>query len=119
MRLHTEPRDSIYVGLTRHDRSYGSDVAFYFIANRRSATKWEQFDPGVQSSAPIQQAMVRELRTAKPKAVVLESTWDAMREPNDSAVSSGVTILDDFIGETFAPAATFGPDAVLLARPSP
>lgn len=42
-----------------------------------------------------------------------------MREPNDSAVSSGVTILDDFIGETFAPAATFGPDAVLLARPSP
>jgi hypothetical protein len=118
VRLHTEPQDPIYVGLTRHDRAYGSDVAFYFIANRPSATKWAQFDPWLQSSAPTQQEMVRELRAARPKVIVLVSTWDDVREANDSAISSGVTILDDYIKNTFTSAATFGPDAVLLARPT-
>lgn len=41
--------------------------------------------------------MVSELEGRKPRFVVLESDWDNVKEPNGSALSGGVTILDDYI----------------------
>jgi hypothetical protein len=52
---------------------------------------------GLQTTAPIQNEMVSELEGRKPRIVVLESDWDNVKEPNGSARSGGVTILDDYI----------------------
>jgi hypothetical protein len=43
--------------------------------------------------------------------------WDDQREPNDSALSSGVTLLDDYIRQAYQPVATFGVNTVLRLKP--
>ena len=104
----TEPGTPLFVGLGRHDKILENDVLFYFLADRPSVTKWHHMDPGVQTTEPIQRAMVAELRAKLPPFVVLDTTWDGVHEPNDSAISSGVTILDDYIRCAFRPVEIFG-----------
>jgi hypothetical protein len=111
----TSPNAPIFVGLARHDKIFANDVLLYFAVNRKSATKWHHFDPGLQTSYSIQQEMVAELRRAKPKLIVLEARWTDAQEPNDSANSSGVTLLDDYIKSAFKPVAWFGRNTVLQA----
>jgi hypothetical protein len=60
--------------------------------------------------------MVAELLRAKPKLIVITAIEIDPREPNDSALSSGVTVLDDYLRQTFEPIATFGPNTVLQRR---
>jgi 4-amino-4-deoxy-L-arabinose transferase-like glycosyltransferase len=109
----TTPTDYIFVGNGRHDKLVVNDVAFYFLTGRRSASKWYQFDPGLQTSSAIQREIVAELSNKCPHYIVLESQWDSLKEPNRSSASSGVTILDDYIRANFTPAATFGTVRVL------
>jgi len=112
---HTAIYEPIFIGLSRHDKILANDVLLYFAINRRSATKWHHFDPGLQTSYLIQQEMVQELQRTKPKLIVLETKWADAHEPNDSANSSGVTLLDKYIEASFKPVAWFGPNTVLQA----
>jgi hypothetical protein len=97
VRQHTRPGERIYAGLTRHDKIFGNDVFFYFAVNRLPATHWHHFDPGLQNRADIQAAMIRDLESTRPRYAMLESTWDDIAEPNESALRSGVTLLDDYL----------------------
>lgn len=109
----TTPADPIFVGNGRHDKLFINDIAFYFLAGRVPATKWYQFDPGLQTKAQLQREMVGELSRRCPPFIVLESEWDKMEEANASAVSSGVTILDDYLRTHFTLAARFGSIRIL------
>jgi 4-amino-4-deoxy-L-arabinose transferase-like glycosyltransferase len=113
LQAHTRPGEFVYVGLGRHDKVFINDVALYFLADLRSATKWHQFDPGLQTSARIQREMIDELKRNRPSYVVLESQWDGVLEPNASAQSSGIVLLDDYIRRNFHLVATFGAVSVL------
>jgi hypothetical protein len=104
---HTLPTDRIFVGLPRHDQIVANDIAFYFVAGRLPATKWYHFDPGIQTSARIQRDMVAELQSAPPKLIVIENTFQGIHEANESARSSGVTILDDYLRRAYKPVARF------------
>lgn len=106
----------VFVGLIHHDKTFANDIAFYFASKLRPVTKWHQFDPGLQTMERIQNIMVSELRDKKPRYVVLESEWDDIKEPNDSSVSSGVTILDDYIESCYRPVATFETITVLESK---
>ena len=108
----TRPEDPILAGLDRHDRLKGNDVLFYFESARRPATKWYQYDPGLQTSVVIQAEMVRELQSVKPPYVVLGPVGD-LSEPNESSVSSGVVLLDNFIRANYKTAREFGFISVL------
>jgi Dolichyl-phosphate-mannose-protein mannosyltransferase len=119
LKAHTRPGEYLYVGSGRHDKILMNDVALYFLANLRSATKWHQFDPGLQTSAGIQGEMIDELKRNRPSYVVLESHWDSVQEPNASAQSSGVVLLDDYIRQNFHMVATFGTISVLDHDESP
>jgi hypothetical protein len=79
------------------------------VANRRPATKWYHFDPGLQTSKSIQELMISDLQQSRPKYVVLEGS----REPNESVKSSGVKLLDEFIDDHYSRVATFGSLTVL------
>jgi len=103
----TADDERIFVGLESHDRIFVNDVLFYFLSKRLSATKWHHFDPGVQTTPEIQTEMVGELEAIKPKIVVLRSDWSDIREPNESSISSGVSILNDFIRAHYGLVATF------------
>ena len=114
----TAPDASIFIGVSRHDRIFANNSLLYFIMKRNPITKWHEFDPGVQTTEPIQQEMIGELRRSKPKLIVLGRDWDDANEPNDSSLSSGVTILDSYLKSAFEPVATFGANTVLRARSS-
>ena len=108
----TSPDDPIFVGLERHDRLQGNNILFYFQSARRPATKWYQFDPGLQTSEVIQAEMVRELQTVKPRYVVLFPA-DNSSQPNESATSSGDALLDEFIRANYQKVRVFETVSVL------
>jgi hypothetical protein len=112
----TSPDDKVFIGLPRHDKIFINDILLYFAMNRKSATKWYEFNAGLQTSAPIQREMVGELERAKPKLIVIEAIGTDVWEPNDSVFSSGVTVLDDYLRQSFEPIATFGSNTVLRPR---
>jgi hypothetical protein len=60
--------------------------------------------------------MVSELEGRKPRFVVLESDWDNVQEPNGSALSSGVTILDDYIRLHYETVRQYDTISVLVRR---
>lgn len=118
VRAQSSPEDRIYVGAGRHDKILVNPVALYFLAERRPATKWYELHPGVQTEAAIQREMIGELQASMPRFVLLDDRWDTVAEPNDSSRSSGVTLLDDFIRDTFVETARFGSVHILVPRPA-
>ncbi|MGB8539691.1 MAG: hypothetical protein WCD57_24920 [Acidobacteriaceae bacterium] len=105
---HTGPGQSLYSGLKHHDRIFANDDLIYFATQRLPATHWSQLDPGLQTSYDTQTQMIHELERNAPPYIVLDSEFDLTREPNDSAKSSGVTLLDDYIRDKYQPVETFG-----------
>jgi hypothetical protein len=116
VRSRTAPSEPIFVGVGRHDKIFIGNVAFYFIADRPPATKWYNLEPGLQTSRPIQDQMIVDLKKSVPRYVVIDTEWDSTKEPNESAVSSGVTALDEFIADTYFVVAQFPPYRVLERR---
>ncbi len=105
---HTRPGQTLYVGVTKHDRIFANDNITYFATQRLPATHWSHFDPGLQNSYDIQSEMVHELQVSSPPYVVLDSEFDQVREPNDSSRSTGITLLDEYIRNAYQPAQSFG-----------
>ena len=115
VRDHSRKDDLIYVGTTRHDRIFVNAVAFYFMAERHSVTKWHELHPGVQTTSEVQQDMVREMEANPVRFVIADSRWNSVKEPNKSSLSSGVSILDDYIREQFHEVQRFGTVHILAA----
>jgi hypothetical protein len=103
IRDNTRPGERIYVGLGRHDKILFNDNLLYFMTGRMPATHWHHFDPGLQTRADIQTAMIKELERWQPRYAVLDSSWDEAIEPNESARSSGVTLLDNYLHAHYHP----------------
>jgi hypothetical protein len=104
----TRPDQTLFVGLARHDRVFANDNLIYFATQRLPATRWSEFDPDLQSREDIQIQMVHELETNAPPYVVLDSEFESVHEPNDSSISSGVTLLDDYLHSKYRQVETFG-----------
>jgi 4-amino-4-deoxy-L-arabinose transferase-like glycosyltransferase len=104
----TRPGERIFVGLTRHDKIYINDNMLYFATARLPATRWHHFDSGLQTRAEIQGEMIKELQSNNVRYIVLESTWDNIAEPNGSAISSGVHLLDQYIRQNYRPIQVYG-----------
>jgi hypothetical protein len=111
------PRDErIFVGNSRHDRLFMNDMAFYFLADRHSATKYHDLHPGIATTMDIQKRIISDIDAHGVEYIVLRE-WDLPDEPNESAISSGVTALDDFIREKFVPDQVFGAYSIWKRRP--
>jgi len=109
---HTKPGDPIFVGNTHHDRIVVNDMGFYFLADRRSPAIYQELHPGVATTLPVQQEIVARLQQANVQYIVEVTVWEP-REPNLSAVSSGVTYLDDWIRQHYTPCFEAGSYRVL------
>jgi hypothetical protein len=116
IQANTASNEPIFVGTGRHDKIIANDVSFYFIADRPPATKWYHFDPGLQTSRQIQDIIVREIEKSNTSFIILFTAADNAVEPNQSAISSGVRALDDFISDKYAVVAEFPPYRVLKRR---
>jgi hypothetical protein len=113
---HTQPGQTLYAGLSHHDRVVANDNLIYFATQRLPATHWSHFDPDLQNRYDIQTQMVSELEEKAPPYIVLDSEFELSREPNDSAKSSGVTLLDDYIHNKYQPSETFGTMSIWQRR---
>jgi hypothetical protein len=103
----------LLAGTARHDKIYINDNLIYFATQRLPATHWHHYDPGLQTRADIQNAMVDELERQAIRYVVLTPEWDNVMEPNASALSSGVTILDDYLRRHYETVQQYGPISIL------
>lgn len=113
----TDPRERIYVGGSVHDRIFGSEAMLYFLAERHSATRYHELHPGVATTAPVQQEIISGLEKHHVRYLVLSSKFAHVREPNESALSSGVKILDEFISSHFLPVKQIGPYTIWQRMP--
>jgi hypothetical protein len=107
-RTHTAPGEPIFVGNMRHDRVAGSDVLFYFLAERPSATRYHELVSGVATTAPVQEEIMRDLERRGVRHIVLSDASEGVEEPNASRLSSGVYLLDEYIRARYQPVAQFG-----------
>ncbi len=113
---HTAPGQPLYSGLGHHDRVFANDNLVYFATQRLPATRWSHFDPDLQNRPDIQTQMVHELEQNPPPYIVLDSEFDLVREPNDSSLSSGVMLMDNYIHDKYQPSETFGTLSVWQRR---
>lgn len=113
VRANTRPGDTLYVGLTHHDQVFVNDNITYFATQLLPATKWSQFDPFLQNRLDIQQEMIGELETKRPRYVVLEGEFENSGEPNGSSISTGVHLLDDYISSHYRPVQQYGKLTIL------
>ena len=109
----TTPDQQILVANGNDDRSPENDNSLYFLTGRVPATKWAQFDPGLQSSEATQAQMIREVENNKPPLVILDTEFENWNEPNASSRHSGVTMLDDYIHQHYKETARFDPYIIL------
>ena len=97
-----KPAEKIFSANTRHDKIYINNLSYYSASGHMPIGYWAHMDPGVQTTAPVQQEIVNELidhaRTQGRSVVVVAQTHIG-NEPNGSAFSSGVTLLDDFLSQ--------------------
>jgi hypothetical protein len=84
----------------------------YFVTQRMPVSRWHHYDPGVQSSENIQREIISEIEKNNALLIIRESIWDNMREPNKSAVSSKVIVLDLYLEKYFHKEISFGKLAV-------
>jgi hypothetical protein len=113
---HTRPDQQIYVGLIKHDKIFANDNMIYFATQRLPATKWSELDPDLESRYDVQEQMVHEFEMKTPPYIVLDSEFATMQEPNDSSRSSGVTLLDEYIRNTYKQIETFGQMSIWQRR---
>ncbi len=115
---HSQPGERIFVGLDRHDKILLNPVTLYFASRRLPGTHWHQFDPGLQTRADIQTDMVDDLRRNHVRWIVRDASFDGIIEPNGSALSSGVQVLDGYIAAYYRPVATAGEVSIWLDNSS-
>ena len=108
----TAPNQFIYVGDRRHDLIFINNALFYFLSDRASATRYTDLLPGVVTTSRVQSEIINDLKSHNVAYVVLCS-MPLSNEPNKSSVSSGVTILDDFIRNNYKSVAEFGKYSIL------
>jgi hypothetical protein len=104
LKARTEPDAFVFVGNTRHDRIVVNDLALYFLAARPCPTRYGELHPGVATTRSVQQRIIADLVNRRVQWIVLAEVWNPS-EPNASAVSSGVDILDAYIRTYFRPVA--------------
>ena len=114
---HSTPDQPILVAGGINDKIFAKNMALYFLTARHPATKWAEFDPGLQNSEPIQAEMVEDLENRQAPLVILDTEWDNKNEINGSAKHSGVTVLDDYIQRRYKEVASFEPYTILQRQP--
>jgi hypothetical protein len=101
LQLRVPPDEPIYIGLTRHDKVFANDAMMYFLAGRPSATRYHELHPGLTNTRQVQEEMIRDLERNRVRYILVTGMFEGANEPNDSAKSSGVSLLDDYIEDHY------------------
>jgi len=112
----TKNDEKIFVGNLMHDKTVNSDVMFYFLSERNSATKYYELHPGLTNTRRIQKEIIGDLIKADVRYIILSSEASHINDiddSNESGKSSGVKDLDNFIQNKYKVEKTFGAYLIL------
>lgn len=112
IKSNTVKDDKIYVGVTNHDQFVFNDVIIYFLAQRNCASRYHVLNPGVHTSAEVQEEVIREFEASPPRLVVLAARL--RHEPNLSSIDTKIDLLDNYISTNYALERTFGIYEILI-----
>jgi len=112
----TQPGEPVYVGLSNHSRVFANDVMFYFVMDRPSPTRYHELHPGLVNTVAVQQEMIADLERQHVRYLVLTNMFEGAREPNDTAIDSKVTLLDDYIKAHYQQAHILGSYRILKLK---
>ncbi len=103
---HSRHDERILAALDRHDKIFVNPVGLYFASGRLPPTRWHQFDPGLVSRADIQAAIINDIKEKDVRWIVRDAHFSKIEEPNGSARSSGVFLLDNYLDSNYRPVAS-------------
>jgi hypothetical protein len=116
VRRRSKPGDLLLSAPPRYDRVRVGDTLLYTLLDRTNPTRFDVVQPGVVTTAKVQREMRADLQRTRTKLIVRWVAPVALGvEDNGSGKSSGVTLLDDYIGAHYARVGRYG-DYLLLAR---
>jgi hypothetical protein len=115
VRARTPGSAPVLVAPPRYDRVRVGDPMLNVLLDRPNPTRYDVVQSGIVTTAKVQREMARDLPAA-PVVVRWLAGRAREREPNGSARSSGVFVLDRAIARGYRPAARFGDYLVLVRR---
>jgi hypothetical protein len=117
VRRRAAPGRPVLVAPPRFDRVRVGDPLLNVLLRRPSPTRYDVMQPGVVTTASVQREMARDLISSRAPVVI---RWLApaarVREPNGSARSSGVHLLDRTITSRYRRLARYGDYLILVRR---
>jgi hypothetical protein len=99
---------AIFVGNPQHHQVFVNNALFYFLADRRPGTRYNDLVPGVITTATVQQEVIRDLERNQVDYIVLCSDPIVSGTATEIPPDSGVTLLDDFLRREYRKVQTFG-----------
>ncbi len=126
VRDHVAPTESIYVGVARHDAMVISNQAFYYLAQRRSASRFNELHPGFADHPQYQREIIEAIERQHVRCVVLwRFGWpaqmlDEIRDRRRARLPNlGARALDDFLRNEFEVLAQYGEYDLMWRRGIP
>jgi hypothetical protein len=111
----TRPGEPIFVANPRFDLVHAGNPLLYIILGHPNATRYDVMQPGVVTTAPVQREIIASLRRSHTRVVI---RWldprASLIEPSGAGRSSGVHILDRYLGSHFRTVARFGYYEVMI-----
>ena len=95
-----KPGERVFSANARHDLIYINNMAYYALSGHLPITYWAHMDPGVQTTSSVQNLIKEELKNyanINGRSIVVVADLDHKIEPNSSAISSGIHILDQYL----------------------
>jgi hypothetical protein len=99
---------SLFVAPPRFDQVTVGNPLLYVLAEKDNPTRYDVLQPGVVTTEEVQREMRDDLERARPELLVRWRDPRTAPEDNGSGVSSGVTLLDDYLRTRYRRVARFG-----------
>lgn len=110
LRRHVPRDEPVYVGVTRHDAIVISNQRFYYLAERRSSSRYNELHPGYADDPEVQQEIIDAIDRRGVRCLVLwQFGWsDAVLEEKKARRRAklphlGAVKLDEFLWTHFEP----------------
>jgi hypothetical protein len=120
VRRRARPGQPVLVAPPRFDRVRVGDPLLNVLLRRPNPTRYDVMQPGIVTTAKVQREMARDLvRSRAPVVVRWLAPTARLREPNGSARSSGVHLLDRTIARRYRRLVRYGDYVILVRRSRP
>jgi hypothetical protein len=126
VRQNVPPGEPIYVGVVRHDAIVINNQSFYYLAERPSATRYNELHPGLADDPWYQREMIDDINRHQVRCIVLwrfgwsDRYLDSIRDYRRARLPQlGATLLDEFLQREFEVLAQYGEYDLMWRRGVP